>query len=112
MMTPVTIRGTTYKSQREAAEALGVSQTTIHFAMLRGTLDKVGLGGHKTRSKPVMVDGVRYPSISAAARSLGITGRAFHAICAYKRKRGLTNFLWRDKHIVFVGGHEKTSSPD
>ena len=45
-----TIRGVTYPSQKDAAEAIGVSETTIYLARKRGTLDDVGLrkfGGSK-----------------------------------------------------------------
>ena len=67
---PVTIRGVTYESHRDAAEALGVHFSAISKAKSRGYLDTVGL--HNDRSIPVVVDDVHYPSISAAARALGL----------------------------------------
>lgn len=73
--TPSVIRGVSYASDLEAAEALGVSSKTISMARARGTLEGVGLGRvahNKKRGKPVTIDGVEYISRAEAARQLGI----------------------------------------
>ena len=46
---PVTIRGVTYESRAEAADALGVSRNTIYKALERGTLENVGLRKNAAR---------------------------------------------------------------
>ena len=68
---PVTIRGVTYASHGEAARALDVSHTIIVSAKRRGTLDFVGLRTSHNR-KPVIVDGVWYPSMMRASIGAGI----------------------------------------
>lgn len=79
--TPVKIRGVQYKTQREAALALGVHQSTISRAVLRGTLDNVGLDLHigphpkgfrVATPKPVVINGVRYGSKKIAREELGL----------------------------------------
>lgn len=80
MTLPVTIRGTLYPSQAEAARALGVSKAVINSAKRGGTLDFVGLGpamgersgGAKGR-KPVTLNGTTFSSMSEAAASIGIS---------------------------------------
>lgn len=82
---PVTIRGVSYKDQHEAATSLGVGQSTISRAMMRGTLDNVGLGLHRGvclpgpiiwKPIPVTIGGVTYRSKQRARKelSLGIIG--------------------------------------
>lgn len=73
----VTIRGVSYKDQHEAATFLGVGQSTISRAMMRGTLDNVGLCGRnrkhgKSGSQPVTIDGTTYKSKKTARKSLGL----------------------------------------
>ncbi len=67
---PVTIRGVTYPSRREAGRALGISHQAITKAEKKGTLDTVGFN-LSPLSKPVTVRGKKFPSISAAARHFG-----------------------------------------
>ena len=40
---PIRIRGEEYPSESAAARALGVSQSAVHRALERGTLDRVGV---------------------------------------------------------------------
>lgn len=68
---PVTIRGVTYASAREAAEALGVRRTTIDAARSRGRLDMVGTGHGTGRKKPFSLGGVSFSNQSEASRALG-----------------------------------------
>ena len=83
----VTIRGTTYATPQEAADALGVGYKTIIAARLRNRLDYVGLGVGKSpkaepelkrlsegiNSKAVIIRGVEYPSMSIAADVLDVS---------------------------------------
>jgi len=66
----VTIRGVTYDSMREAADAHGVSVAAVSKAMARGTVDTVGTGSN--RSRTVTVKGRTFPSYKALAEHLGI----------------------------------------
>lgn len=77
MTNAVTVRGVTYPSQKAAAEALGVSRTTIGLARKHGTLDNVGRGPLQKGCEPVRLykialGGVTYPSHKAAAEALGV----------------------------------------
>ena len=99
---PVTIRGVQYPSCRAAAEALNVSEGTVRKSRSRGALETVGIGSgaHQRtaekreqarlrmlslkrtqdkhpRCKSVTIDGVTYPSKSAAAHALGLSRGQF-----------------------------------
>ena len=67
---PVKIRGVLYNSQKEAAEAIGVTQSAIYRALVNGTLEKCGI--HNRNRKPVTIRGVHYESQTAAAKALGL----------------------------------------
>ena len=69
---PVTIRGVTYASRGEASRALDVSHTCISSSIRRGTLDFVGLRTPNNNRKPVIVNGVWYPSALRASVETGI----------------------------------------
>lgn len=78
--TPVEIRGIVYPSHKAAAEALGVSISSIsHGLRKRGSADRVGLGlvggplGNKNRAKPITILGCEFPSRTIAAKELEIT---------------------------------------
>ena len=73
-MTPVIIRGQSYRSARAAAKALGLNDTTIHHHLDRGTIDRAGTWVHKTR--PCVIEGVSYPTMTAAARAIGVSVEA------------------------------------
>lgn len=78
---PVIIGGQHYDSIRLAAKALGVDPTVVVYHLDRyGHAERAGKGqkGHKTGRTPpnarqVVVGGRRYPSMSAAARDLGVS---------------------------------------
>jgi hypothetical protein len=77
MTNAVTIKGVTYPSQKAAAEALGVSRTTIGMARKNGSLDNVGRGPLHKGCEPVKLykitlGGVHYPSHKAAAEALDL----------------------------------------
>lgn len=84
MPMPVLIRGVTYPSAREAAEALGVSVDTVYCAIIRGNPDRCGLGvdyqnrrrGGGLPPKPVTVAGRQFASMADLARFLGRDPRA------------------------------------
>ena len=78
--TPVEIRGVVYPSHKAAAEALGVSISSIsHSLRKRGCADRVGLGlvggplGNTNRAVPITILGLEFPSRTIAAKDLGIT---------------------------------------
>ena len=76
---PIRIRGVDYPSIKAAAEALGLSHTTISSHLARGTLENAGKGrgygaSHRTAnglSKPISLGGMDFPSYSALSRYLG-----------------------------------------
>ena len=63
-----TIRGVTYDSVADAADAIGVSQNTIYEARRRGTLDHVGLGAATIATISVTAGPSRSPSASTHGR--------------------------------------------
>lgn len=99
---PVRIRGVDYPSISAAAEALGLSHTTIHSHLNRGTLDNAGIGrgygaAHRTtnaKQKAITLGGMHFPSHSALSRYLGKsngyvsealrTGQYYRIIKAFK----------------------------
>jgi len=74
-VTPVRIRGITYRSVAAAARALKVGPRKIEINLDRGTPDAIRPCQTHLR-KPCQIDGVPYPSMTAAARSLGISVEA------------------------------------
>lgn len=67
---PITIRGVTYRSIREAASAIGVRPVTIYNADANGTLETCGLGA---MPMPVTIRVVRYESVAEAAAAIKVT---------------------------------------
>lgn len=67
---PVRIRGVDYPSLKTAAESLNVSASTVSNALNRGRVDYVGIGSNTTRMRKIKIDGVEYPSVLAACRSV------------------------------------------
>ncbi|TMV83806.1 hypothetical protein FGG78_22295 [Thioclava sp. BHET1] len=73
----VSIRGVTYRSAQEAADALGVSRCAVYSALSRGRPDVVGLGPGKQRPMPttawreITIGGMTFASLSEASRALG-----------------------------------------
>lgn len=80
MCNPVRIRGVDYPSQKEAAEALGVSPVTVSQMLDMGRPDSIGLGKHK--GKPVTIRGVTYANGVEAGEKLGVSRGTI-----YKAKR-------------------------
>lgn len=81
----IVIRGVTYPTIADAAVELGVSASTIRHALLRGTLDRVGLGRRGFDPMPVNVRGTDYPSARHAANALGLTPEAIYRAIAQGR---------------------------
>jgi len=67
---PITIRGVTYATRKDAAKVLGIHPATLNQAIKRGTQDKCGLGVNK----PVKIRGIMYESREAAGRAFGTSG--------------------------------------
>lgn len=79
----VVIRGVEYESGKDAAKALGVTNSCVTHHRRRGTLDRCGVGiGHRPL-KTVVIRGVEYESISAAAKAFGLNP----STVSYHKKR-------------------------
>ena len=83
---PVKIRGVTYASRGEASRALDVSHTCIASAIKRGALDFVGLRKANNNRKPVIVNGVWYPSVLRASVETGIGIKRIRKIAVFASK--------------------------
>lgn len=70
----IKVRGVTYSSVKEAAEALNVSFHSVYSALDRGGLDKLGLG--KTKPKPITIGDTTFRSMTQASIALGL-GRSY-----------------------------------
>lgn len=86
-MMRVSVRGSIYESVAEAAEALGVSASTVRSAIARGTTDTIGMGGGNPRgamphAKPVTIGPVIFPSMRAASAALGMAANYVHLVTA------------------------------
>ena len=75
----VTIRGVTYETVREAAQAHGMSKSYIYKMVLEGRQDSIGVGmgnwrkpRHRVFDKnKIILHGVEFPSMTAASLALG-----------------------------------------
>nr|WP_296429704.1 hypothetical protein [Roseovarius sp. BRH_c41] len=69
----ITIRGVTYASAAAAARAFGVTRAAVYAARDLGRLDAVGIGSGNAgaRCRPVVICGLSFPSITAAAQAVG-----------------------------------------
>ncbi len=85
-MTPVLIRGITYRSIADAARALGVHYTTVVKHLDAGTPDLIGLQ-RPTGPRPCEFDGIKYPSLKAASVALGITVEAIRQRLVQREKQ-------------------------
>ncbi len=83
----VRIRGVTYKSVRHAASAISVSTFSIYSALNRGTIDRVGLA--PTQRKPIVLEGLSFPSIASAARALGLSKKYVAQVIATDSPTGM-----------------------
>ena len=88
-MTPVRIRGKTYRSVAAAARALNVGRGKIERNLDSGTPDAVA--PCKTQMKrPCIIDGAYYPSLTSAAKDMGVSVEAV-------RQRVKRNAEWLGK---------------
>ena len=74
----VSIRGVTYETVREAAEAHGMSKSYIYKMVLEGRQDSIGIGmgnwrkpRHRFDGNKIVLYGVEFPSMTAASLALG-----------------------------------------
>ena len=82
----VTIRGVTYASRGEASRALDVSHTCISSSIKRGTLDLVGMRKANNNRKPVIVNGVWYPSMLRARVETGLGLKRLKKLAVFASK--------------------------
>ena len=69
----------TFPSIAKCAEYFGVAYTTVYHHMENGTLDQINASGRpKNNCHPITIDGVRYPSRTAAMRTLGYSHQEFY----------------------------------
>ena len=74
----VEIRGQRFPTVRAAAAAMDVTEEAIYSALARGRMDMVGLG--TTKKRPVTIEGVHFPTMAAAARTLGFSSSHFKRV--------------------------------
>ena len=75
----VSIRGKTYPDVKAAAADLGVATATVYCGIIRGNVDRIGLGvdyearnhGGGRPPKPVTIGGQRFASMADLARAIG-----------------------------------------
>ena len=67
-----------YPTVQIAARELGVSDETVRNAVLRGTLDRVGLHLRGRIAAPVRIRGQVFASAQAAARHFGLSEAAIY----------------------------------
>ena len=87
-MKPVEIRGTWFPSMAAAADAHGVTRSTVCNAAAIGRLDTVGIGPGRISSKPkqVVYKGKSFPSVKAAAEYYGMHYNTMY-YKIYKKRR-------------------------
>lgn len=86
-MTPVRIRGVTYRSITDAAKAQGVHERTVYFHLDAGTPDLIGKQ-MQTQRRPCTFSGVNYLSMRDAARALGVSVEAIRQRLERAKKAG------------------------
>lgn len=75
----VCIRGKTYPDVKAAAADLGVATATVYCGIIRGNVDRIGLGpDYEARNhsggrppKPVIIGGQRFASMADLAKAIG-----------------------------------------
>jgi predicted XRE-type DNA-binding protein len=76
---PVVVRGRQYPSQKDAAAALGITQSALsHMLAKRGNLAMAGLGptgapGNQNNARPFKIGPLTFASRVEAARALGVS---------------------------------------
>lgn len=88
----VIIRGQLFPSQASAAKVLGMHPTSIHSALERGTLDRIGIG-RNWNQKPVWLDSGRYESQHKCAEAIGVSDIQIYGRILRAKKRGKTSVL-------------------
>ncbi len=115
-MTPVRIRGVTYRSITDAAKAQGVHERTVYFHLDAGTPDLIGKQ-MQTKRRPCTIEGVDYPSLRAAARALGVSveairQRANRAEMKKLKEKGRLLEVLRLRALPETGGAMEIERPD
>lgn len=77
----VRINGVTYISKTEAMKKLGVGWTNLHRLMNRQAPTQAG-----RKKKPIIVDGVHYPSLRAAQSA---TGKSYYSVQNLKTPKAI-----------------------
>lgn len=88
----ILVRGVTYGSVKEAADALGVTINAVYSSLNRGTMDTLGLGD--TKPKPVTLAGVTFRSMNSASLALGFSRARLREVLLYggPKARDRVNF--------------------
>lgn len=93
----VRIRGVTYETVREAAQAHAVSESYIYRLMTEGRQDTIGMGmgnWRKPRDKfngnKIVLHGVEFPSMTAASLALGFKGHYIRGALQRPSKKSAT----------------------
>lgn len=83
---PVEIRGKLYAHAGTAAKALKIAESTVYCGIMRGNIDRIGLGpdykARKTRGgrpKTVTVAGKKFSSVADLARFINRSPKAVRA---------------------------------
>lgn len=94
--------GRSYASEAERAAAWGLSAQAIRKRVLRGQTLEQALAGPRRdrgqcRARPVTIDGVEYPSVSAAASAVGLSPAGLR---------------WRLRGSAAARGRRRRTSPE
>lgn len=95
----VDVRGKIYPSVRAVCEDLGVTPNAVYSALSRGSTHTLGLGtGARAvfkggKPKPFELGGMKFPSLAAASRYLGLHPRTLATIVRRKSSVGMQNVI-------------------
>lgn len=87
--------GRSFPSIRAAARAIGVTDSTVHYALERGTLHTLGKG--QNRPKAFSFNDRAFRSLSAASRALGVP---FSTLQAWSEKGTLQEKLKQRRGVI------------
>lgn len=62
------VRGFVFRSAMSACRVIGIHPTTMQYHLNRGSVDRAGL---RRKKRPCEIDGVDYPTLTAAAQATG-----------------------------------------
>ena len=65
----IKVRGVTYETVKEAADALGLTINGVYSGLDRGAAEKLGIG--KTKPIAITLEGITFRSMTAASIALG-----------------------------------------